>query len=137
MRRPRGSRRVSGFTLVEVVVVLVVVGLGVALVAPSLRSPEREREASLAAVVGHARDLAASRGETLLLEFLPGGRWQVTGEASPASDTVASGVLAGRTARYRFALRVAPFGSCGLPLGTDTTPSDVRVETLTCRVVPP
>src|SRR5439155_12522128 len=53
---------VRGFTLVEVLVVIVLLGLAVALVAPAL-IPSRHDESPLGALVRSARDAAARRQE--------------------------------------------------------------------------
>jgi prepilin-type N-terminal cleavage/methylation domain-containing protein len=137
----RGPRAASGFTLVEVVVVLIVLGLGAALVAPALTPQRTETPASLGKVVAHVQDLAARRGETLLLQVSPGGTWAAFGTASPEQEPLGTGALHGPVPGpgpgHGFSLRVDPLGSCGLTLEADTLAWQPPVDPLTCRPIAP
>ncbi len=129
-----GSGGSPGFTLLEIVVVLVILGLGAALVAPALLTSDEGERPTLAAVIGHVQDMAAQRGETLLLDVFPEGHWEVLGSASLADGTLASGELAGERPNRAFTLRVAPLGSCGLTLASDSMGPPPDLDPLTCRV---
>lgn len=125
-----------GFTLVEVVVVLVVLGLGAALVAPALLAPARE-PTSITAVIGHVQDMAARRGETLRLEVTPAGSWQVFGTAAIDEGALEGGELFDAGRLGAFTLRVAPLGSCGPTLDSNAAGPRLPVDPLTCRVIVP
>ncbi len=101
-RRAEGAlrtQRVAGFTLVEMLVVLMIVGAGAMVVVPAFRRPD-ERGASpsadaLAAAVGRARLAAVTRAVPVTVEVdLAEGRWTtVARPADGAADTVDAGAL--------------------------------------------
>ncbi len=135
-RRPAGSRD-RGFTLLEVVVVLIVLVLGTTLVAPALTAPDRGPGATLQRVVDHARSVATRRGETLVLDVFESGGWSVRGTAAGSEAALDSGVLADAAPGRDFSLRISPFGSCGWARDVDTALVGISVEPLTCRIVRP
>lgn len=127
MPRPFVTNR-TAITLVELVVVLVVLGLASALVAPALLFPEGPDWRPYDAVLEGVVDLAAAREEVLRLVVDSDGRWRVA--ASPATDPLARGHLDG----YQddgFVLLVSPLGSCG-PAPGSTPP--FALDPLTCTV---
>lgn len=141
---PRGARRARpdpvrdcGFTLLEVVVVLIVLGLATALVAPALAPPDRGPAATLQRVVDHTRSVAARRGETLVLDVSESGRWSVRGTASVGEAALESGALAEAAPGAEFSLRISPFGSCGWARDVDATRASLSIDPLTCRIVRP
>ncbi|MGD8319600.1 MAG: prepilin-type N-terminal cleavage/methylation domain-containing protein [Gemmatimonadota bacterium] len=134
---PSAQRDIPGFTLVEIVVVLVVLGLGAALVAPALLPPRQEEPTSLGAVIARVQDVAARRGETLLLDVSPAGTWAAFGTASREEEALGAGALEGTVPLRAFTLRVDPLGSCGLTLEADTAGWRPPVDPLTCRLASP
>ncbi len=111
-RLPAGSRR--AFTLLEILVVLVLLGLSAAVVAPALRLPTA---AAPEAPLVRARALAVRRGESVRFETLADGRWQV----AAAADTAGAILLAGNAASaadpaVAGLVVISPLGSC-LPEG--------------------
>ncbi len=90
----------AGFTLVELVVVLVVLGVALAVAAPGMRPPAhgaRSVAARLADVAAAARSTAAARGGVVTVTIeLASGAYVVVERRSPyrAADTLRSGVLA-------------------------------------------
>ena len=90
--RPRSELAAArrGVTLLELLVVLLLLGLAAALVAPVLRLPTERGAAAgsdpLARAADAARDLALRRGESLVLAVAPDGRWSV----APAERTAAA-----------------------------------------------
>ncbi len=125
----------GGFTLIEIVVVLILVGLATALTAPALLYPPEEDGTALSGVVEGARRLAEGRGETLYLTVEAGGGWSVTGAASGEEGPLAQGVMdpySGPGLR----LFLSPLGTCGLDIRTPTSAS-FRISPLGCQVSGP
>lgn len=88
--------RRGGFTLVEMVVVLVILSIAAAAVAPALLRPSAPAEVEAAAQVvkmlGGARRLAVERGEAVSLTLDPAARtWRAAAE--PVGDSLAAGAL--------------------------------------------
>jgi hypothetical protein len=117
----------TGITLVELVVVLVVMGLGTALIAPALIFPEPSGAGELARLLSGAVQLAATREQTVELVVEADGRWRIP---DPAGDGVlAEGRLQEPSTSY--ALRISPLGSCGPTAGSDPP---FALDLLTCEV---
>jgi prepilin-type N-terminal cleavage/methylation domain-containing protein len=121
-----------GFTLVEVIVVLLLLGLAAAFAAPVFLAPDRN-ESGLVTVVRGARQLAERRGENLHLDMGPDGRWSVTGAASLEEGTLAEGELADYDGP-RFRLVLSPIGTCALDVRSLRVTSTVQVDPLTCEI---
>ncbi len=143
MTNPRspGSRfarchRHVGFTLVEVIVVLVLLGLAAALAAPAFLGREPAPESQLAAIVRGARELAERRGEIVHLRVSSAGEWQVEGAASPSAGTLAEGRL-DDFAGPRFTLVVAPIGTCAFDVRSAGAANVIAIDPLTCEVRAP
>ena len=124
-----------GFTLVEMVVVLVIMGLAAALVAPALlRSPVYDRQRQVTAVVQAAREAAAKRGEIIYVRFEPTGAWHMESGGLPLEGDVGHGRIdplssAGLT------LIVSPVGSCAFDVrSTAAATATVRMDPLTCDI---
>ena len=126
-------------TLLELLVVLLLLGLAAALVAPVLRLPAggAEREASgdraLARAADAARSLALRRGEALVLAVAADGRWTVTPAVATTAD--AAPLLAGRVdAGSRMRVVVSPVGTC-VPDATGMAPGDAAApwDAARCR----
>jgi len=98
-------RTASGFTLLEIVVTLVLLGLAAAMVAPAFRR-DPNPEGEMRAVVAGARESAVRRAQTLVLRVDDRGAWRLT----PVGDTISirSGVLSGGP----LTLRISPLGAC-------------------------
>lgn len=133
MVRPSPARR--GFTLVEILVVLIMMGLAAALVAPALLGP-RHHAASVNDLVASARAAAARRGEVLYLSIEPTGRWRLEGGANPLEGTLA----AGRVEPFLAApvtLIVSPLGSCAFDVRSAAAATAITLEPLTCEIRTP
>lgn len=100
-------RRSTGFTLLEIVVTLVLIGLGTALVAPLFRRDVLPDDA-WPAVVSAARELAVRRAQRLVLDVDDRGQWRLS--ALGDSATIGAGVLDERGAATR--LSISPLGAC-------------------------
>lgn len=125
----------SGFTLVEILVVLVLMGLAVALVAPALVPRRAAREGALATVVSRARDAAARRGETMHLTVEPSGTWRLVGAASSGAPPVAAGRL-GEFDGPAFTLVASPIGTCAFDARSARAAERVALDLLTCELSP-
>ncbi len=143
MTNPRspGSRfarchRHVGFTLVEVIVVLVLLGLAAALAAPAFLSREPAAESQLAAVVRGSRELAERRGEVVHLRVRSSGEWRVEGAASASAGTLAQGRL-DDFAGPRFTLVVSPIGTCAFDVRSAGAANVIAIDPLTCEVRAP
>jgi type II secretory pathway pseudopilin PulG len=135
--RPRttGRHRSSiGFTLLELVVVLVVLMLAAALAAPALVRPPDHRRSGLDALILGAREAAARRGETVRLSIDASGKWRLEGSASTAEAPVQSGEVEPFPG-LPFTLIVSPVGSCGFDARSAAADSVVRLEPLTCTLL--
>jgi prepilin-type N-terminal cleavage/methylation domain-containing protein len=90
LQRPLLTRRRRAFTLLEILVVLVLLGVSAAMVVPSLRLPG-PMAAGAPAPLERARALAIRRGETLRLTADVRGSWQVTAEGDSVGLVLLSG----------------------------------------------
>ena len=121
----------AGFTLVEIIVVLVVMLIAVGVVAPAFLPPEPADAGALVEPLRVARRLALTRGETVYLDLTPAGDWTVQGASS-----LGEGVLArGRVGPYggRAATVIAsPLGTCAYDIHTSAADSAAPLDPLSC-----
>ncbi|MDZ7631068.1 MAG: GspH/FimT family pseudopilin [Gemmatimonadaceae bacterium] len=117
MQRLPPPRRRRAFTLLELLVVLVLLGLTAAFVLPTLRLPAPATGQGSA--LSRARATAVRRGEAVRLEFGASGSWTVRATA----DTTGVILLAGRAtsadsqAGVAQSVVISALGAC-LPEGT-------------------
>ncbi len=121
----------NGYTLIEVIVVLVIMGLAAALVAPALlRSPMYDRQRQLTDLVQSARSAAADKGEIVYVRIEPTGDWHMEGTEGAFSR--------GRMDRLSAApltLIVSPVGSCSFDVRSTAAAAAVTaLDPLTCDV---
>ncbi len=131
----RHSPARPGFTFVEILVVLILMGLATALVAPALLAP-RHNASTLKDLVASAREAAARRGEVIYLSIDPTGQWRLEGGANPLEGTLA----AGRVEPFFTApvtLAVSPLGSCAFDVRSAAAASAVALEPLSCEIRTP
>ena len=125
-----------GFTLLELVVVLVLLGLTAAVAAPALRGPP-SAAAGLESLLPTAREAAVRRGETVYLRVAESGDWRLAGASSAADTAIASGRVA-PFAGLPLVLAVSPLGSCALDAASAQRAGHPQLDPLTCTVgVPP
>lgn len=123
----------SGYTLIEMLVVLLLLGLTAALAAPSLRPPASSGT-ELSRLLERARWIAVERGEVVYLRIDPDGKWRIeAGEAALRQDPIGSGTI-GYTAATATTLRITPVGSCAPDVHTAAQGSGVTVRVLSCDV---
>ncbi len=122
----------KGFTLLEILVVLILLGLTVGLVAPSFRLPEPPAEAALAPLIRTARESALRRGETVELQLEPSGQWRIDGRSSARDGPLASGRLAAGLGA-QLVLEFSPIGTCAPTVRSAPLPSGT-LDPLTCAL---
>jgi prepilin-type N-terminal cleavage/methylation domain-containing protein len=76
----RPSRRRRGVTLLELLIVLVLMGIAAAVVAPMLRLATPAVASPAAAVLQRARQAAVRRAEPLRVELAADGAWRLTSQ---------------------------------------------------------
>jgi len=124
-----------GFTLLEVVVVLVLLALAAAVVAPSLLSTRPENASEIQALVGSTRQAAVRRGETVHLRIDRTGAWQAIAGTEPGQDPMMSGQLAGPPASPAD-LIFSPFGTCAPAVESAADETLAAFDPLTCEAPP-
>jgi prepilin-type N-terminal cleavage/methylation domain-containing protein len=124
-----------GYTLIEMLVVLVIMGLAAALVAPVLLRPTTyDRQRQLTAVVQAARITAANRGEVIYVRIEPTGQWHMEGGGLPIEGDVARGRM-NRLSAAPLTLIVSPIGSCAFDVrSTAAAAAVVQLDPLTCQL---
>jgi prepilin-type N-terminal cleavage/methylation domain-containing protein len=90
--------RCSGFTLIEILVVLGLLGIGYALSAPSFRRTRRESVNGVQEVIDATRRIALRRGGAVRVCFEPGGPWRVeSGTEKLVPSSISAAPQYGRT----------------------------------------
>lgn len=130
------GRRRAGFTLVELLVVLILMGVAVGLVAPAFLPPRRTEESALAALIRRAQDIAAARGETVTLGIAASGDWRLDGTSAGSAQALATGTLDGYDGP-RAILVVSALGTCGFDVRSSDAALAIPIDPLTCELVTP
>jgi prepilin-type N-terminal cleavage/methylation domain-containing protein len=125
-------RHSGGFTLIEMLVVLVLLGMAAALAAPALRSFRPARPA-LGSLIPGARDAAARRGETVYLRIAESGEWRMEGATSSTAGPLATGRV-DPFPGLPLTIIVSPLGSCAFDLRSTQAGRLIRLDPLTCEV---
>ena len=123
-------RRPDGYTLIEILVVLIVMGLVTALVAPAL-IPHTDAKEALPTLIEQARVVAIRRAETVSLRIEASGAWQIDGIASPQQGALAHGRLPQPPATA-VTLLFSPLGTCGPDVTSTAGVQALGVDLLTC-----
>ena len=131
MRQTDLARR--AFTLIEVLVVLLLMGLATALVAPAFIPRRTDARSGLGAVIEHARGTAVSRGETVSLRIDRFGAWRTDGMATPSVVPLASGRLDTRF-DAGVTLLFSALGTCGADLRSQAAAGALGLDPLTCEL---
>jgi prepilin-type N-terminal cleavage/methylation domain-containing protein len=114
----RGSRR--GVTLLELIVVLSLLGLMLAVVAPSFIVPAAHHESDFARALETARRAAILRAEPVTLALDDDGSWRIDGDATPGAPPIATGLLRASDGRG-VRVRISPLGTCVLETADNNT----------------
>jgi prepilin-type N-terminal cleavage/methylation domain-containing protein len=128
---PRAFRR-RGFTLLEVIIVLLLMAMATALVAPSIGSRQPSSRDELAALLQVARVAAVRRGEVVTVTVAASGQWRLDGDASAADGPIATGQLGAKPAAA-LTVAVSPLGGCAPALDSASTVLLASVDPLTCE----
>lgn len=127
----------GGFTLVEILVVIVVLGLVVGVVAPAVLPPRRDEvDADLARLIRSARAAAAARQETLFVRLAPSGDWRIEGADTDGAGDVAAGTLRAY-AGPAGTIIVSPVGTCAFDVQSTAGAAAIPLDPMTCEVVEP
>lgn len=121
----------------EVTVVLILLVIAAALVAPAFILRKGDPGSSLGSVVGGVQQLAARRGETLRLHVDADGGWKVEGVASLQEGELAGGSLGDEYGGPSFTLLVSAIGTCGFDVRSSNAARFVIIDPLTCKVERP
>jgi prepilin-type N-terminal cleavage/methylation domain-containing protein len=123
------ARRRRGFTLLEVTVVLVLLGIGFALAIPAFITPMRDPDDAVQTVVDAARRAAVRRAETVVLRIARNGEWSI--EASRDGEELRAGRVTWPQA-LPLVVRISPLGACLVE--SDVAQPSITVDPLLCRV---
>jgi len=136
MRRPDSlsSNSGRGFTLVEILVVLILMGLMAGLVAPAVMPPGEADDPAhrLSELVRSSRATAVKRGEVVRLSLHSTGKWDLTGMASDPPDAAAEGQLDIRG--LTMTLLFSPLGTCAPDLVSERATAVLAFDRLTCEL---
>jgi prepilin-type N-terminal cleavage/methylation domain-containing protein len=125
-------KRRGGFTLIEMLLVVVLLAMAAALVVPAIRSMLPARTA-LGALVPAARKAAERRGETIYLRIRKSGDWRMEGEASTDTGPLATGRV-DPFPGLPLTLIVSPRGSCAFDPQSSRAARSIRLDSLPCKV---
>jgi prepilin-type N-terminal cleavage/methylation domain-containing protein len=131
--RSRVYGRRSGYTLLEIVVVLILMGLAAALVVPAVLPPREEDVPSLTALIKTARQSAVRRAEVVHLTITASGDWRLDGAASLVDGPFATGRL-GAYDGPPATLVASPLGACAFDAFSSAATARIALEPLTCEV---
>ena len=123
--------RTGGYTLLEVIVVLILLSIAAAVVAPSLLSPSPDQASSLRAIISNAREAAVRRGEMVRLHIDRSGAWQAIAEGSAPGERLMVGQLS--DTRGAADLLFSPLGTCAPSPETLVAPAFAEFDPLTCE----
>ena len=123
-----------GFTLVEVLVVLILLALAAALAAPVLLRRHDRAGGGLGGLISTAREIAARRGETIHLRLSASGDWRMEATASSDSGPLASGHVAPFPG-LPLTLIISPIGTCGFDARSAAAATAIRLDPMTCEVL--
>lgn len=135
---PTGARYHSwarGFTLMELLVVLVLMGLAAALAAPAFLSKNRG-PSGLESLIPAARELAARRGELIYLRIAASGTWRIEGGTSTDTAAIVSGSV-DPFPGLPLTLLVSPLGSCAFDVRSTAAAQAIRLDPLSCEITKP
>jgi prepilin-type N-terminal cleavage/methylation domain-containing protein len=127
-----GMQARRGFTLVEVIVVLVVMSIAVAVVGVAFVPRRPDDLEQLEALVQYARSTAVRRAETMRLDVAPSGAWVLRGSTA-GGDSVASGRVK-RGLKERITVLFSAFGTCAPDLRSELAATPLPLDPTACAL---
>jgi len=118
-----------GYTIIEVLIVLIIIGLAVSLAAPKFVRALPDSGRSAQDVVNLARRTAVNRAQTLSLTLGRDGAWSLD-EPGALGRPLATGSVAPRAGSVRLA--ISPIGVCIPEESSDAESS--TIDPVTCSV---
>ncbi len=126
-RNTRPATWRQGFTLLEVLVVLILLGIGFALAVPAFITPRAGSNNEVQRVIDGARRVAVRRAEALTVWFDASGNWVVdTGRRD--TEPLTGNVEWEHSSAIR--LRISPLGACVL----DSVEPSLSIDVVRCRL---
>ena len=124
-------RRADGYTLLEIAVVLVLIGMAAALAAPVLLRANPGRS-GFEELIATGREAAVRRGEVLYLRVSASGQWSLEAPSASTPDSLASGHI--DAVGSPLTLMFQPNGSCMFDVATVARGIAIQLDPLTCEV---
>lgn len=127
-----GSALRRGFTLVELLVVLILMGIMAGLVVPSIISPRESDDpaSQVRELLRSASAAAVKRGEVVQLSLASTGQWELIGTASSPPDEIASGRL--KSSGPAMTLLFSPLGTCAADLRSEEAAVALALDPIMC-----
>jgi prepilin-type N-terminal cleavage/methylation domain-containing protein len=122
----------SGYTLLEVIVVLVLLTIAAALVAPSLLPGRANPSSPVSQLVASARAASVRRGEMIHLRIDRAGNWEA--RTGNASQPLMSGRLSDPP-KGAVDLILSPLGTCASSVGSTPIETPTGLDPLTCEAL--
>jgi prepilin-type N-terminal cleavage/methylation domain-containing protein len=122
---------IAGYTLLEILVVLLLIGVAAALSAPVLLRANPGRS-SFEELIATGREAAIRRGEVLYLRMGTSGQWSLEAASAPTTEPLASGHI--EAVGAPLTLMFQPNGSCMFDVATVSRGTAIRLDPLTCEV---
>ncbi|MDQ6717180.1 MAG: type II secretion system GspH family protein [Gemmatimonadota bacterium] len=97
------------YTIIEVVIVLMIIGIALAMAAPGFARVTAAPSNSPQQVIGSARHTAIERAQTLTLVIAPDGSWNLAEAAAPGRE-LAHGAI--DPVPMKVGLTISPAGIC-------------------------
>jgi Tfp pilus assembly protein FimT len=127
-------KNIAGYTLLEIAVVLLLIGMAAALAAPVLMR-ENPARSEFEELITTSREAAVRRGEVLYLRVSPSGHWSLDAASAPPGDSLATGQV--ESVGAPLTLMLSPNGSCMFDVATISRGTAIRLDPLTCQVQTP
>lgn len=120
----------AGFTLIEVLVVLMFMALAAAVVAPALVPPAQPSVPAFSELLESSRRAAVRRGEALTLRVERDGRWQLSAQSRGREYPLRSGQ--GERFATPIRLVISPIGTCAPAIDARSAAVLSGLNQLTC-----